>query len=123
MRFVAGVMNELSGEERVCPPRLPQDRAMHDPHGALHVMHNIARGFEPFEVVKRGGDIEPGDVIIVGPVGGGPGHGMIVGVRPSSVWHSTGKGVQYTGLSSLRILRQRIFRVYRYLEKNKWLKS
>ncbi|MCP4897890.1 MAG: hypothetical protein GY906_13035 [bacterium] len=115
-------MNELSGEERVCPPRLPQDIAMHDPRGALEVMHSIADGFRPFEVVKRGGEIEPGDVIVVGPVGGGPGHGMVVGATPNAIWHSTGQGVQFTGLGNLHLMRQRIFRVYRYLEKHLWLK-
>jgi len=86
-------------------------------------MKKIAEGFTPYERVESSGVIEPGDIIVVGPHGGGPGHGMIVGGRENTIWHSTGIGVQFAGISYLWLTDQRIFRVYRYLRKDLWLQS
>jgi len=116
-------MNELSGREEVVRAEWPQDASMHDARGSFRAMKKIAEGFTPYERVESSGVIEPGDIIVVGPHGGGPGHGMIVGGRENTIWHSTGIGVQFAGISYLWLTDQRIFRVYRYLRKDLWLQS
>ena len=120
--FVLGIINEMCRwGDRVKRVDFPQDASMHNPRGALAVMKQIADTFAPYERVEGTGIVEPGDVIVVGPQNGGPGHGMIVGAQKNTIWHSTGRAVQFTGMDSLRITRLRIFRVYRYLEKRRWL--
>lgn len=87
----------------------------------MAAMRMIANNFKPYSRVEKSGIIEPGDVIVVGPNGGGPGHGMIVGPRKNTIWHSdTNVGVQFTGISFLWLTRQRIFRIYRYHRKDLW---
>jgi len=118
--FVLGVLMDLSGETGFVRAEWPQDASMHDAKGSFKAMKVIAENFKPYKII-RDGFIEPGDVIVVGPHGGGPGHGMIVGARKNTIWHATGDGVQYTGISHLWLTDQRIFRIYRYLRKESWL--
>jgi hypothetical protein len=116
------VINELFGFERVVRADWPQDGSMHDARGSMLAMKQIAESFMPNQRVDDR-VLEPGDVIVVGPHGGGPGHGMIVGSQKNTLWHSADGGVQFTGISYLWVNQLRVFRVYRYLERYRWLNS
>lgn len=77
--------------------KLPQDASFHNKKLAETSLRQIIRMY-PSHVVE-GSVVQPGDVIICGPVGknGGPGHGMIVG--KDSLWHVDGNCVCKAGLA------------------------
>lgn len=110
VRFVCAVLDELQGVVREVAT-LPSDAAMHTRRGAIGVMRTIRKRFAPNDPV-RDGSLEPGDVIVVGPSDGGPGHAMIVGTRKNELWHSTGRNVHRSGLAFAQGYN-RVFRVYR----------
>jgi len=79
---------------------LPQDASFHNKALAEASMRKFFRMY-PSHVVN-GDVVQPGDVIICGPVGknGGPGHGMIVG--KDSLWHVDGSCVCKAGLAVMQ---------------------
>lgn len=115
LRYVTAVLDELNGFARCPIPNIPQDAAMHDPTLAARTMRAIINAYGPATVV-RDRVVEPGDVVVVGPPGGGPGHAMIVG-SPYRIWHATNRSVQRTGMT---IVGMKVFRVYRPIGKERW---
>lgn len=119
VRFVTGLLDDLYGFERAEAPRLPPDIAFHNRRGALAGMREVLRLYRPYDRV-RDGTIEPGDVIVSGPVGGGPGHGMIVGVERATIYHAVENlGVIKTGLG-LVANSQGFFAIFRVGDKERW---
>ena len=112
VRFVTAVLDELLGLSRTETPRLPPDRAMHDRKGAIATMRLIRRLYPPVETI-RDKVVEPGDILIVGQSTGGPGHVILVGVRPNTLWQAGSLGVHEGGLGLIEGA-QRVFRVYRF---------
>lgn len=108
VRFMAAVLDRLFWK-RTAIETLPQDQALHDRAGAIAAMLSIRKLYMPNRVV-RDGTLEPGDVLVLGPRNGGPGHVMIAGAD-RFLWHAEGPGgeVVRTGLSS----PLKLFRVYR----------
>jgi len=97
--FVSRVLDELYLQPPIELLRIPNDVSFHDRAGANAGLRWFLREY-PAATRLQSDFIEPGDVLIVGPTGGGPGHAMIVGPRPNTLWHATGTaGVHYTGLS------------------------
>lgn len=119
VRFVCGVLDALHGTSTPLAT-LPPDAAMHDPKGAARTMRLIRKSFPEHETI-RSGHLEPGDVIVAGPAVGGPGHAMIAGYQRNTIWHSTGIGVQRTGLGFVCSYHSRVFRIYRHKDKRSWL--
>lgn len=120
VRFVCAVLDEISGRPPVAIETLPQDAAMHTREGAIRTMRLIRRLYWPNDAV-RDGSLEPGDVIVMGPADGGPGHALIVGPQPNTIWHATHLRVQRTGLRILTDGRARVFRVYRMRCRSSWV--
>lgn len=118
VRFVAGALDELYGWTRAPIDRLPPDTALHDPQGAMAAMRAILRLYQPNEEVPLL-DTEAGDVLVVGPPHGGPGHAMIVGARPATLYHATASGVQRSGLLLPAGSSARLFRL---LDREAWLR-
>ena len=121
VRFVCSVIDELSGkshEEEVST--LPQDSAMHNRAGAIATMRTIKNRFRPIKKITDG-SLEPGDIVVTGPVDGGPGHGMIVGPRKNEIWHATHTRVQRTGVSVISKGKDQIFAVYRCQDRDQWV--
>ena len=79
---------------------LPQDAAFHNRETTEISMRKLLKMY-PSNPVK-GSVVQPGDVVICGPIGknGGPGHGMIVG--KDSLWHVDGKCVCKAGLAVMQ---------------------
>lgn len=97
--FVASVLDELYRQEPTQLPALPIDISFHSKEGAMGGMRWFLRHY-PNHVAVDNGILEPGDIVITGPVGGGPGHAMIVGPRENTIWEANGLGgVRYTGLT------------------------
>jgi len=119
VRFVFGVIDELYGRQFLPSPRLPQDTAWHSRRGAMKALHTMRRIYGASERVRRD-RLQPGDVVITGPPGGGPGHAMIVGGRKNTLWHCVqNSGVCQTGIGFFNE-QQRIFAVYRFSDREGW---
>lgn len=120
IRFVCGVADELYGYSRGPAITLPPDQALHDREGAIAAMKALCRRYEPLDDATEDPFIEPGDIIVVGPMGGGPGHAMIVGGHRGHVWECLQPlGVQRSGMPLLGESLE-LFRIYRVRDKHKW---
>ena len=64
--------------------------------------------------------VEPGDIVIVGPRGGGPGHILVAGARPSSLYHAISTRVVRAGCMVYDPFV--LFRIYRPTYKKDWLR-
>lgn len=95
VHFISAIYDALLGVEHVYEP-LPQDMSFHDKEKAEAGLRRMFR-FYPCSGVE-GDTIQPGDIVICGPIGkqGGPGHGMIAG--KNSLWHVDSIGVCRSGL-------------------------
>lgn len=115
VRFVVAVLDELTGRHtdiRTIPP----DTCLHAPAKAREAAERLSLAFEADRVTDA---LEAGDVIVTGPVGGGPGHVMIVGHRKSEVWHASYPMVHKVGLRGVYLCGHQVFDVFR-LRDRKW---
>ena len=111
VRFVCAIMDALRGTTQKIET-LPADVALHNRAGAFSVMRKIMRLYEPFMALgPHNPFVYPGDVLITGKAG--PGHAMIVGPDPNTIWHATSPRVQRTGFTLPS--NERVFRVYRLM--------
>lgn len=117
IRFGCAVLDELYRRPLTDLPIRAPDASMHDPEGAFSVMRQIVRRY-PNHVTIEDGSVEPGDVLVVGPRNGGPGHMVIVGPQPNTLWQSSGGKVHFTGLSLPGSAT--LFRTYRMVDREKW---
>lgn len=115
VRFVAAVLDELYHRAPVPIATLPPDAALHSREGAIAGMKRIRELYMPNDAIEDG-SIEPGDVLVTGPRNGGPGHAMIVGPRPSELWHAAGDAVHMSGLGFAG--ETKVFRVYRMRDRS-----
>lgn len=119
VRFVCAVLDEMYGVQNSIP-RQVQDRSLHDPVGAQRVMEMIC-GFYPDHTALEIGDrcVEPGDVIVTGHGGGGPGHAILVGPRRNTMWQALRQSVRMGGIGLLDHYQQ-IFVIFRP-DKTLWI--
>lgn len=117
IRFCCGVIDELFGYSRTPIEHLPADMSLHSPRSAFAAMKKLHRLYAPLEAVSPE-SLQPGDLLVVGPVHGGPGHLMIVGAMPSTIYHSTPGGVVQAGVGIPSSME--LFKVYRFSERDKW---
>lgn len=112
--FASGVLDELYGSESSFP-RLPPDTAMHNRREAMRIMRTMMRAFQHEQAIDY---VEPGDVLVTGELGGGPGHIIVVGER--QLWQSTRFfGVRPTGLGLIQT-HQVFHAAFRMLNKESW---
>ena len=116
--LVCAVLDELYEQELPPLPRLAPNTAIHSKTSALRAMHHILPRY-PARRRVRDSVLEPGDVLITGPQGGGPGHAMLVGHRPNELWHCTRPMVCRTGFG-LVATHQRVFGIYRLGDRARW---
>lgn len=119
IRFVCSVADELYGYSRGPMITLPPDQAMHDRAGALAAMRAICRRYEPLIDATDDEFLEPGDILVVGPNGGGPGHALIAGGKQGHVWECLARGVTLSGMPIIGSTTE-LFRIYRVTDKDKW---
>lgn len=97
-RFLCGTLDEFYGLEPAPLEAIPDDTQFHDSDKAMRAVHWMRMRYPSSRV--RGIELKPTDIIITGPRTGGPGHGMIVGPRRSTIWHcNRGIGTVETGFS------------------------
>lgn len=98
VRFVSGVLDEMFNLTNVLE-RLPQDASFHNPDLVKNGLRSFLKKYpcgpldasSPNEI-----EVQPLDVVIMGPKNGGPGHAGIVGVH--GFWHCNPYGVAQAGL-------------------------
>ena len=115
VRFVAAVGDALLGVDRHRVPRIHSDVALHQPTTARSSMRYLMARYD-MRKVDPGVDgvyvLEPADVLVYGPKGGGPGHATIQGPH-GFLWHAAnGVGVRKTsphnmGMDFFHVLRRR----------------
>ena len=99
VHFIVAIYDMLLGTDHTFT-KLPQDASFHNKAQAEASLRMFFRMY-PCSPVK-GDTVQPGDIVICGPVGknGGPGHGMIVG--SDSLWHVDSRSVCKAGLAVMQ---------------------
>lgn len=128
--FLCSVLDELYRKAQPTPlPDIPPDAAMHDPERArgglrwfLETYPNHVRVEPEIDGPYKGRRIvQPGDVLVSGPVGGGPGHAILVGPRENTLWQCSGQSVHWTGLYLPDCYS--LFAAYRMTDRETWLST
>lgn len=98
---------------------MPSDASLHDPERARAAMRLILAAYQP-HVRVMDDSVQPGDVVIVGPVGGGPGHVLMGGFQPNTLWHAVLPRVCFTGIA-FNPETTELVGVYRMADRRRWL--
>lgn len=117
--FAFGVIDDVDGRPRAQCSSFPPDVSFHDPRLARRSLALLRRLYEPCQRL-RDGLLQPMDVVVVGPSGGGPGHVMLVGYRRNTLWHCAREsGVCESGWSLPG--EYRLIAAYRMSDRQRWL--
>jgi len=122
VRFICSVLDELEGLEPRPPRSLPADESLKYPKSARASIKRLLAPFRPYYTItdKR---VEPGDVLVTGPIAGGPGHVIIVGPRKGTVWQAVRPRVHITGMGYVDLPYMKLYRVLRRENRSKlWVK-
>lgn len=121
---VFGVVDEVDGRPRAAYPGLPHDAAMHSRSTAVAAMRELVRRYSPCVKVAPGPSgqtlVEPGDIVVTGMPGGGPGHVEMVGCRRNELWHALPEPGFHQGGWGL-FAEQVLWAVYRIQDKRRWV--
>ena len=119
--FLCAVLDELYRRPVPTPlPEIPTDAAMHDRATAIEGLRWFLRHYPNHEKVECM-IVQPGDVLVTGPRGGGPGHGILVGPRENTLWQCSGGSVHFTGMSLPDPYE--LYAVYRFTDRISWLSN
>lgn len=126
--FVCGVLDDLFRAEKKTPlNKIPHDVSMHCGASSRAGLRWFLRHYptadriysittaDEGEIV----DVQPGDVLITGPIGGGPGHAIMIGPRKNVMWQASGMAVHYTGF--FVPMGYMLYAVYRFSDKERWI--
>lgn len=118
---VFGVVDDLDGRGRARHAGMPHDTAMHQRGTAIAAMRELVRRYSPCQRLRGEGKlhVQPGDIVVTGEPGGGPGHVEIVGARKNELWHAMPASGFHQGGWSL-LSQQVLFAVYRINDKSRW---
>lgn len=121
---VFGVVDDLDGQGRARSGLLPPDASMHNRSSAEAAMRELVRRFAPNSVVEQAEDgyfyVQPGDIVVTGYPGGGPGHVEMVGPQRNTLWHALpSAGWHQTGFGFLEEA-QLLWRIYRLDDRWRW---
>lgn len=120
---VCGVIDDMDGRARATHPGLPSDASMHSRSTAIRAVRELIRRYSPCEKVESDSEhifhVEPGDIVVTGSPGGGPGHVEMVGSCPNELWHALpASGFHQGGWSFLE--QQFLFAIFRIQDKDRW---
>lgn len=120
VRFVCAVFKELEGApfDTNSLKLLPPDAAMHNRQGSMMVMRYLLNFLSPVAEIQPP-KLQPGDILVVGPANGGPGHAIIVSPWRNVLFHAGTQQVCRTGMG-LAGHYQTIFHVYRKGNRECW---
>jgi hypothetical protein len=120
---IFGIVDALDGRARMQPAGFPNDGSLHDRAGAVRSVREIVNRYSPCRKLESDDDgyfqVEPGDIVVTGMPGGGPGHVEIVGANKNELWHAQpAPGFHQGGWSFLE--QQILYAIYRIEDKNRW---
>ena len=116
--FVCRVLDDLYRRPKTELISIPDDISFHNREGAIAGLQWFMRQFPACEKITNN-QVEPGDVLITGPEGGGPGHAIIIGPRRNTMWQASGTaGVHFTGLALPNIYK--FYGAYRFTDRDTW---
>lgn len=118
VHFVSASYDELRGRKSNLP-KTAQDASFNSPKTTWKALKWFFTEYGVKDITKEE-FVQPGDVLIMGPVGGGPGHGVIVG--KTCLWHCGTNMVCRAGLS---IHSQGVYylkAIKRIKNREEWLK-
>lgn len=117
--FICRVLDELYRKDPTELPHIPNDISFHDKAGAMAGLKWFMRAFPMAEKITDT-RVQPGDVVITQPTGGGPGHALIIGPRENTMWQTTDDivGVHYTGLAVPSTYQ--LSAVFRFKDRGTW---
>jgi len=120
---IFGIVDDLDGQSRAELPNLPPDAAMNDRSTAILAMRELITRYAPMARVRPDENnvthVEPGDFVVTGELGGGPGHLEMVGARRNELWHCIPEvGFHQGGWSFFST--QVLWAVYRIQDKHLW---
>jgi hypothetical protein len=120
---IFGIVDALDGRARMQPAGFPHDGSLHDRAGAIRTVREIVRRYSPCVKLEPDADgyyqVEPGDIVVTGMPGGGPGHVEMVGPNPNELYHSMPTpGFHQGGWSFLDV--QVLYAIYRIEDKHLW---
>jgi hypothetical protein len=118
VRLICRILDELHGLEETPLANIPADASMHDRAGTQRVMLAIMHAYQPWIRVEDN-SIEPGDIVVVGPPAGGPGHGMMVTTRRNTLIHADQNEVTLAGMGFFAE-QQKVFGVFRKGNREEW---
>lgn len=120
--FMARVLDELYRRPPTPMPRIPPDASFHDAEGVLLGMRWFLREYPNNEKLEPAVDglyhVQPADILITGPIGGGPGHAILVGPRENTMWEAGTFKVQMIGMMIPD--NYELHAVYRMTDRNSW---
>ena len=118
--FACGALDDVDGRSRAKDPRVPADVCLHDPERARAAIRDLLEVYEPWEPVRD--LLQPFDLIVAGPAGGGPGHALLVGPRRNTLWQcSQARGVHWSGWA-LGPGYESLHAAYRLGDRERWLR-
>ena len=112
--FACSVMDELLSRSETPRERLPRDSALNDPRKAREFMRLMLERYSPMEEIADGVAL-PGDILVTGGLGGGPGHVIVVGHDQMTTWQAGSRAVIRSGWTHCQ-LSQRLFHHKRLTE-------
>lgn len=123
VRFNTGVLDSM---ERTIRERIwiPSDVCYHDLQKAWAASKELMQRYWPILVIKDG-KTQPGDMLVSGPIEGGPGHSALVGVLENTIWQIAGPGtkVSMTGFGNICPKGFKIYKVLRIKDRStRWSK-
>lgn len=116
IRFVTAILDGLNQFQGSPLDVVPSDAAMHSREGAVRTIWSFCRAYGLKS--HSGPETQPGDVVLVAFRGGGPGHAMIVGPKPNTLWHVSTRGVCRCGWSLPAGMHYSS--VFRQTDRKKW---
>lgn len=115
VRFVSGVLDELYGTKTELE-RLPQDASFHAKDKCFAALKSFMDRYDYTEV--EDGILQPVDIVVAGPIGGGPGHALVAGL--DCLWHCTSMGVARTGFDLSQSSGHFLKKILRGSNRERW---
>lgn len=120
--FVGGFLDAAYRWAPIKITTWPGDVSLHNPSLATRILREML-GRYPHDEIREEKSLEIGDMLVTGPLDGGPGHVCIAGMKQGLIYQALeGSGVVRTGCGYDPNVQQK-FRIYRPKFKNTWFQN
>lgn len=119
--FVCGVLDELYGEQLTPVAQVSDDAQFHDHEATMRAVAAMRRAY-PSRRIRSSRHLPAGSVIVTGDAMGGPGHVMVVGPEPNTIWQCNRRVGVYRGGFSFEARSQVVKAVYEMRDLWRWVR-